>query len=211
MLFKHSESSSCRLISSSCRHASHAQMHADFKGPNPGPYCGLVISFPAILLILVMFTFCEHLVISFDSFLAVLLRVTRFVGRISAKSRVTPRWHIFSKVAVTFSCSNFGTFSRGRLHFWTPPPSPPSPLPPPPKKVYFGKVQVWRSTENVSLEAFSRIFVWQLSRLATKRLWLASFEGMTTTPMSWLQKGKAPNRPDGSESSVWGSLRCVRC
>ena len=41
MLFKHSESSSCRLISCYC-HASHAQMHAGFKGPNPGPYSGLV-------------------------------------------------------------------------------------------------------------------------------------------------------------------------
>ena len=41
LLSSYSESSSCRLIS---RHsdASHAQMHADFKGPNPGPYSGLV-------------------------------------------------------------------------------------------------------------------------------------------------------------------------
>ena len=38
---KLSDSSSCHLISRHC-HASHAQMHADFKGPNPGPYSGLV-------------------------------------------------------------------------------------------------------------------------------------------------------------------------
>ena len=36
-----SDSSSYRLISRHC-HVSHAQMHADFKGPNPGPYSGLV-------------------------------------------------------------------------------------------------------------------------------------------------------------------------
>ena len=65
MLFKHSESSSCRLISCHC-HTSHAQMHADFKGSNPDPYSDLVVLFPAVFMILVMFTFCEHLVISFD-------------------------------------------------------------------------------------------------------------------------------------------------
>ena len=32
---------SCRLISCH-RHVSHAQMQADFKGRNPGPYSGLV-------------------------------------------------------------------------------------------------------------------------------------------------------------------------
>ena len=32
---------SCRLISCH-RLVSHAQMHADFKGRNPGPYSGLV-------------------------------------------------------------------------------------------------------------------------------------------------------------------------
>ena len=41
LLSSYSESSSCRFISRHC-HASHAQMHADFKGPNPGPYSGLV-------------------------------------------------------------------------------------------------------------------------------------------------------------------------
>ena len=34
LVVKHLESSSCRLNSCHC-HVSHAQMHADFKGPNP--------------------------------------------------------------------------------------------------------------------------------------------------------------------------------
>ena len=37
---------SCRLISRHC-HVSHAQMHADFKGPNPDPYSDLVNLFQA--------------------------------------------------------------------------------------------------------------------------------------------------------------------
>ena len=37
------------------------------KDQNPDPYSDLVVLFPAIFLILVMFTFCEHLVISFDN------------------------------------------------------------------------------------------------------------------------------------------------
>ena len=36
LLSSYSDSSSCRLISRHC-HVSHAQMHADFKGPNPDP------------------------------------------------------------------------------------------------------------------------------------------------------------------------------
>ena len=43
-----SESSSCRLISRHC-HVSHAQMHGDFKGPNPGPYSGLVSFISGVL------------------------------------------------------------------------------------------------------------------------------------------------------------------
>ena len=65
-------------------------MHADFKGPNPDPYSDLVILFPAILLILVMFTFCEHLVISFDM-VAELVRtkVQKIKERIRSMTKTT--------------------------------------------------------------------------------------------------------------------------
>ena len=54
-------------------------------------------------------------------FLVVLLHLKCFLGRISAISRVTFRWshflvqisELFSRLAVTFSHSDFGTFSRG--------------------------------------------------------------------------------------------------
>ena len=63
------------------------------------------------------------------------------------------------------------------------------------QKHAFGKVLGCGSQQRMfPWKRFSRIFVWQLSRLATKRLWPASFESMTATTMSWLQKGKAPNR-----------------
>ena len=115
---------------------------------------------------------------------------------------------LFSRPAVTFSRSNFGTFSsrvastfsRAILGVQTPALDPP---PPPKKKHDFGKVLGYGGPQKMfPWKRFSWIFVWQLSRLATKRLWPASFEGMTTTPMSWSQQGKAPGRPDRSESSV---------
>ena len=89
--------------------------------------------------------------------------------------------NFFSRVASTFSRQ----FSEYKLQLWTP------------QKHDFGKVLGYGGPQTMfPWKGFSWIFVWQLSRLATKRLWLESFEGMTTTPMSWSQQGKAPGRPE---------------
>ena len=124
-------------------------------------------------------------------FLVVLLHLMRFFGRISAISRVTSRWshllvqisELFSSPVVKFSRSNFGTFFRGlRLHFLGNSRSTSSSFGSP-QKHDFGKVLGYGGPQKMfPWKRFSGIFVWQLSRLATKRLWLASFEGMTNKP-----------------------------
>ena len=57
-LSSYSESSSCRLIRCRC-HVSHAQMHDDFKGRNPGPYSGLVSCISGSGHVHILWTFCR--------------------------------------------------------------------------------------------------------------------------------------------------------
>ena len=136
----------------------------------------------------------------------------RFLGRISAISRVTSRWshflvhtsEIFSRPAVTFSRSNFGTFLEGSVYVFSAilGVQTPASLWTAPKNMILARSSDTEVHRKRSVEAFLVDLCLATVTSCNKKIVACKFRRYDRHTHVLVTTRKAPGRPDRSESSV---------